>query len=162
MGCVIDMRNRDRLDRLMQEAEASPQVRRVHLRGKVGTGALARGAFISPSLIEVEDLGSRFVQEELFGPLLVIERFADEADAITRANATRYGLAASVWGRDATRMRRIAQRVRSGTVWMNSHNRLFAEAETGGSRDSGYGRLHGPQGLDDFLQTKHIYQELGR
>jgi acyl-CoA reductase-like NAD-dependent aldehyde dehydrogenase len=67
-----------------------------------------------------------------------------------------------VWGRDATRARRIARRLRSGTVWMNSHNRLFPEAETGGSRDSGYGRLHGVQGLDDFLQTKHVYYELGQ
>ena len=56
----------------------------------------------------------------------------------------------------------FARRLRSGTVWMNSHNRLFAEAETGGSRDSGYGRLHGVQGLDDFLQTKHVYYELGQ
>jgi betaine-aldehyde dehydrogenase len=162
MGCLIDLRSRDRIDRLVQEAGDSAQVRRVHLRGRVGTGALARGAFISPSLIEVEDLGSRYVQDELFGPLLVIERFADEDAAVARANATRYGLAASVWGRDTTRARRIARRLRSGTVWMNSHNRLFAEAETGGSRDSGYGRLHGVQGLDDFLHTKHVYYELSQ
>ncbi len=160
MGCLIDMRNRDRIDNLVRDAGASPQVRRVHLRGQIGTGALARGAFMSPSLIEVEDLSSRFVQEELFGPLLVIERFCSEEDAVVRSNATRYGLAASVWGRDAQRARRIARRLRSGTVWMNSHNRLFPEAETGGSRDSGYGRLHGVQGLDDFLLTKHIYTEL--
>lgn len=156
MGCLIDMRNRDRIEQLMQQAERET---RVHLRGRVGGGALARGAFITPSLIEVEDLGSRFVQEELFGPLLVLERFVDDADAVARANATRYGLAASVWSHDANRMRRVAGALRSGTVWCNTHNRLFAEAETGGSRDSGYGRLHGPQGLDDFLQTKHFYFE---
>ena len=161
MGCVIDMRNRDRIEALLQQAETSPEVLRIHLRGTAGSGALARGAFISPSLIEVQDLNSRFIQEELFAPLLVIERFSDDDEAVARANATRYGLAASVWGRDTNRARRIAQRLRSGTVWLNSHNRLFAEAETGGARDSGYGRLHGPQGLDDFLQTKHVYQELG-
>jgi betaine-aldehyde dehydrogenase len=162
MGCLIDMRNRNRIEGLLEAAGDSAEVRRVHLRGKVGAGELASGAFMTPSLLEVEDLGSRFVQDELFGPLLVIERFADDDAAVARANATRYGLAASIWGRDATRARRIARRLRSGTVWMNSHNRLFAEAETGGSRDSGYGRLHGVQGLDDFLQTKHVYFELDR
>ncbi len=158
MGCLIDMRARDRIDGLLHEAERSEGVR-VHLRGALGSGPLARGAFIAPSLLEVRDLASRFVQEELFGPVLVVERFADDAEAVARANATRYGLAASVWGRDAARMQRIARRLRSGTVWANCHNRLFAEAETGGSRASGYGRLHGVEGLNDFLQTKHIYTE---
>jgi acyl-CoA reductase-like NAD-dependent aldehyde dehydrogenase len=68
-------------------------------------------------------------------------------------------LAASVWSTDMKRTRRVAARLRSGTVWSNSHNRLFAEAETGGLRDSGYGRLHGAEGLNDFLQTKHFYFE---
>jgi betaine-aldehyde dehydrogenase len=53
----------------------------------------------------------------------------------------------------------VASALRSGTVWINAHNKLFAEAETGGHHDSGYGRLHGAQGLDDFLATKHVYQE---
>jgi betaine-aldehyde dehydrogenase len=107
----------------------------------------------------VQDLASSFIQDELFGPLLVIERFKDEADAVHRANATRFGLAASVWSQNATRVRRVAGQLRSGTVWSNSHNRLFAEAETGGFRDSGDGRLHGLEGMNDFLQTKHFYFE---
>ena len=112
-----------------------------------------------PSLVAVQELSSDFIQNELFGPLLVIERFAGESDAVNRANATRYGLAASVWSTDMKRARRVAAQLRSGTVWSNSHNRLFAEAETGGSRDSGYGRLHGVEALNDFLQTKHFYFE---
>ncbi|MES2053415.1 MAG: aldehyde dehydrogenase family protein, partial [Pseudomonadota bacterium] len=87
------------------------------------------------------------------------ERFSNEDEAVARANATRFGLAASVWSSDMKKSRRIAARLRSGTVWSNSHNRLFAEAETGGFRDSGYGRLHGAEGLNDFLQTKHFYFE---
>jgi acyl-CoA reductase-like NAD-dependent aldehyde dehydrogenase len=158
MGCLIDMRNRDRIDGLVSEAE---RTQRVLLRGRIGTGALAKGAFIEPSLVEVEDLSSDFVQRELFGPLLVIERFRDEDDALTRANATQFGLSASVWSSDARKTRRIASRLRSGTVWSNTHNKLFAEAETGGFRDSGYGRLHGAEGLNDFLQTKHFYSETG-
>jgi betaine-aldehyde dehydrogenase len=156
MGCLIDMRSRDRIDGLMTDAE---RTQRVLLRGRIGSGALARGAFIEPSLVEVEDLSSNFVQDELFGPLLVIERFRDEEEAVARANATRFGLAASVWSSDARKTRRVAGRLRSGTVWSNTHNKLFAEAETGGFADSGYGRLHGAEGLNDFLQTKHIYFE---
>lgn len=156
MGCLIDVRNRDRINALMDTAEAT---QKVLLRGRVPGGALARGAFIEPSLVEVEDLSCDFVQKELFGPLLVLERFSSEDEAVLRANATRYGLAASVWSTDAKKSRRIAARLRSGTVWSNAHNRLFAEAETGGFRDSGYGRLHGVEGLNDFLQTKHFYFE---
>lgn len=156
MGCLIDGHNRDRINALMDTAQAS---QRVLLRGRVPGGALARGAFIEPSLVEVQDLASDFIQNELFGPLLVIERFNGEEEAVSRANATRFGLAASVWSTDAKKSRRIAAQLRSGTVWSNCHNRLFAEAETGGFRDSGYGRLHGVEGLNDFLQTKHFYFE---
>jgi acyl-CoA reductase-like NAD-dependent aldehyde dehydrogenase len=156
MGCLIDMHNRDRINALMDAAQAT---QKVLLRGRIPGGALARGAFIEPSLVEVQDLASDFIQKELFGPLLVIERFQNEDEAVSRANATRFGLAASVWSTDAKKSRRIAAQLRSGTVWSNSHNRLFAEAETGGFRDSGYGRLHGAEGLNDFLQTKHFYFE---
>ncbi|MFZ2737273.1 MAG: aldehyde dehydrogenase family protein [Burkholderiaceae bacterium] len=156
MGCLIDVRNRERINGLLDQAQAT---QKVLLRGAVPGGALARGAFIEPSLIEVQDLASDFIQNELFGPLLVLERFQNEAEAVSRSNATRFGLAASVWSSDAKKSRRIASQLRSGTVWSNSHNRLFAEAETGGFRDSGYGRLHGAEGLNDFLQTKHFYFE---
>lgn len=156
MGCLIDMRNRDRINGLLDIAAATQNL---IVRGSIPGGRLSKGAFIEPSLVEVEDLACDFVQKELFGPLLVIERFQGEDQAVHRANATRYGLAASVWSRDATRVRRIGAQLRAGTVWSNTHNRLFAEAETGGFRDSGYGRLHGAEGLNDFLQTKHYYFE---
>jgi acyl-CoA reductase-like NAD-dependent aldehyde dehydrogenase len=80
---------------------------------------------------------------------------------VARANATRFGLAASVWGRNQQRARRIARALKTGTVWLNAHNKLYAEAETGGYRESGYGRLHGIEGLNDFLETKHVYFETG-
>jgi acyl-CoA reductase-like NAD-dependent aldehyde dehydrogenase len=156
MGSLIDRRNRDRIAGLVDTAQRDEQLL---LRGAIPSGELARGAFIHPSLVAVEDLQSDFVQKELFGPLLVIERCRDEDDAILRANATRYSLASSVWTGDASRARRIASRLNFGTVWANAHNRLFAEAETGGYRDSGYGKLHGIEGLNDFMQTKHFYFE---
>ena len=108
---------------------------------------------------EIEDLNSSFVQDEIFGPFIVIERFNSSDEAIERANATRFGLAASVWGENREHARKLASKLKSGTVWLNCHNRLFAEAETGGYRESGYGRLHGLQGLEDFMSTKHVYWE---
>src|SRR5690606_23335917 len=111
-------------------------------------------------MVEIEDLNSPLIQEEIFGPFLVIERFQDEAEAVERANATRYGLAASVWTERLDQARRVARKIRTGTVWSNTHNKLFAEAETGGHHDSGYGRLHGVEGLNDFLATKHFYYEV--
>lgn len=155
MGSLIDVRNRDRIEALVSEAQ---RTERVLLRGRIPRGTPAAGAFIEPSLVEVEKLESPFIQAEHFGPLLVLERFLDEADAVARANATRYGLSASVWTRDASRARRVARAIRFGTVWCNAHNVLHAEAETGGHHDSGYGRLHGVEGLNEFLATKHFYQ----
>jgi len=114
---------------------------------------------VSPTLVEVSDLGSRYVQHELFGPVLVIERYGSRAEAIERANATRYGLAASVWTTDRAAGQAMARELKSGTVWLNTHNKLYPEVETGGFRESGYGRLHGVEGLNDFLSTKHVYWE---
>jgi acyl-CoA reductase-like NAD-dependent aldehyde dehydrogenase len=156
MGCLIDVPNRDRIAGLVDKAEKEEKVL---LRGEVPAGALAKGAFIRPSLIEVEDLQSPFIQQELFGPLLNLERFSTEEDALMRANATQYSLSSSVWTSDGIKARRMAMQMRFGTVWTNTHNRLFAEAETGGYRDSGWGKLHGLEGMNDFMQTKHFYFE---
>jgi acyl-CoA reductase-like NAD-dependent aldehyde dehydrogenase len=158
MGPLIDVRNRDRIAGLVAQAEATGKLL---VRGRVPDGELGKGAFISPSLVEVEDLASPFIQNELFGPLLVLERFADDNEAVARANATRYSLASSVWTTNAQRARRVAARLKFGTVWCNAHNRLFPEAETGGYGDSGYGKLHGEEGMNDFMVTKHVYFETG-
>jgi betaine-aldehyde dehydrogenase len=156
LGPLIDLANRDRVARLAQDAA---QHGRVWLQGGVPTGTLARGAFVTPTLVEVDDLDSPYIQEELFGPVLVIERYQDRTEAIARANATRYGLAASVWSADRAAGQSMARELKCGTVWVNAHNKLFPESETGGFRESGYGRLHGVEGLSDFLSTKHVYWE---
>jgi len=157
MGCLIDIANRDRIAALVEEAG---KTERVLLKGDIPGGDLKNGAFIAPSLIEVQDLDSPLIQQELFGPLLILERFGDEEEAVRRSNATRYSLAASVWTRDVAKARKMASKLKFGTVWHNTHNRLFAEAETGGYGDSGYGKLHGVEGLNDFMQTKHFYSEI--
>ncbi|MBB1604588.1 aldehyde dehydrogenase family protein [Variovorax sp. UMC13] len=138
-----------RIDDALQAADA------VLLRGR------REGNFVHPSLVAHRDTRAFFVQEEIFGPLLVLERFEDEREAIARANHTEFGLSASVWTRDGARAMRVARALRNGTVWINDHNKLFAEAETGGYRRSGLGRLHGYDALIDFQEIKHIYQQVG-
>jgi betaine-aldehyde dehydrogenase len=133
----------------------------VVLRGRRLDGALAAGNFLTPTLVAHDDPNAFFAQEEIFGPFVVLEKFEDEKEAVARANNTVFGLSASVWTADGDRGMRLARALRDGTVWINDHNRLFAEAETGGYRRSGIGRLHGYEGLADFLETKHIYRNAG-
>jgi acyl-CoA reductase-like NAD-dependent aldehyde dehydrogenase len=110
-------------------------------------------------LVHVQNLKSTLVQDELFGPIINLELAQDEDALVTRANATCYGLAASVWTKEVGQAQRLSRRIRAGTVWINTHTRQSPETETGGFGDSGLGRLHGLQGLDDFLETKTIYFE---
>ena len=158
MGPMIDVPNRERIRSLVDEAE---QTGEVVLKGQIPGGKLANGAFIRPSLVAMRDPGSPLAAKEVFGPVLTLDTFEDEDEAILKANNTRYGLAASVWTGDLKRAQRMAHRIQSGTVWINAHNRLFAEAETGGYKESGFGRLHGVEGLEAFLQTKHISWHTG-
>ncbi len=154
MGPLIDQRNQVRI---LEEVRAASQDCRVLLAGIVPTDTPRGGAFITPSLVATQDLNSHYVQDEIFGPLITLERFESDDDAVHRANATRYGLAASVWTQDFRAARNVARRIKFGNVWVNSHNRLFAEIETGGYRQSGFGRLHGVEGLNDFMETKHVF-----
>jgi betaine-aldehyde dehydrogenase len=155
MGSLIDTANQTRLLGIIEQAGDEGELL---LRG----APLAQGAFLTPSLFRIDNLNSTLVQDELFGPIASVETFADEAEAVHMANATVYGLAASVFTRDLNRTMRMSRAIRAGTVWVNSHTRLFAEGETGGYGQSGLGRLHGLEGLNDFLETKHVYIEAGQ
>ena len=158
MGPLFDLPS---AERYVQDCEAAAQAGDVLLQGRVEDGH-PRGNVVTPALYALSDPGHRLVQDELFSPIGIVERFATEQDAVVRANATRYGLAASVHSADHARGRRALRARKSGTVCTYCHNRLFAEVETGGYRESGLGRLHGLEGLADFLETKHIYAEFGR
>lgn len=159
MGSLIDRPSQKRQAALVEQAGDEGEL---VLKGSIPGGDLANGAFITPTLFRIDDLKSPLVQEELFGPIVSIETFGDEAEAVHKANATRYGLAASLFTRDLARATRVSRAIRAGTVWLNCHTRLFAEGETGGYGQSGLGRLHGVEGLDDFLETKHVYLEAGK
>ena len=156
LGPIIDAANQQRLAGIIDRAAAEADM---VVHGGIGTGDLAGGHFITPSMFEIDDVQHDLVQDELFGPIVSLERFGDETEALSKANATRYGLAASVYTADLNRSMRMSRKLKFGTVWLNCHNRLLAEVETGGYRESGIGRLHGMEAMNDFLETKHIYLE---
>jgi len=154
MGPVIDKANQQRIANLIDQADQETDIL---VRGGIPGGDLADGSYITPTLFEINDIHSSLVQEELFAPMVGIEVIEDEEDAVAKANATRFGLAASVWTKDVNRAMRVSRDIRSGNMWLNSHMKLMSEAETGGFGESGLGRLHGEEGLADFLETKHIF-----
>ncbi len=158
MGPLFDEAS---VERYQANLDAAAQSGPTLLAGAVEEGH-PRDNVVTPALYEIEATDHRLVQDELFAPIVMVERFASDQDAVLSANSTRYGLAASVFTEDQARARRVARALKSGTVWINCHNRLFAEAETGGYRDSGLGRLHGLEGLAPFMETKHVYAEFGR
>lgn len=156
LGPIIDYANQQRLAGIIDRAASEAEM---VVHGGIGKGDLAKGYFITPSMFEIDDVNHDLVQDELFGPIVSLERFGGENDALSMSNATSYGLAASVYTSDLNRSMRMGRKLKFGTVWMNCHNRLLAEVETGGYRESGIGRLHGIEAMNDFLETKHIYLE---
>ncbi len=115
-----------------------------------------RGWFVSPAVFSDLPAGSRLVREEIFGPVLTVQRFADEAEAVALANDTEYGLAAGLWTRDVDRAWRVGRAIRAGTVWINTYHHFYDEAEVGGFKRSGIGRQQGVEGLYEFTETKHL------
>ncbi|CAB3913513.1 aldehyde dehydrogenase family protein [Achromobacter anxifer] len=155
MGPLIDRANVDRVDRAVETAIASG-ARVAERGGPVTTGPLASGAFYRPTLLEVSDNSLAIVQQETFGPVLTIQRFNEEAEAVRLANDNEYGLAASVWTGDMDRALRVAQAIDAGSVWINDWAKVYDGTEEGGFKQSGLGRLNGLAALEDFIEYKHI------
>jgi len=123
-----------------------------------GGGALPRpGYFIAPTIITGLTEGSRLVDEEQFGPVLPVLTYATVEEAVQRANATRYGLGASVWSSDVPRAQKVAQQLEAGTVWINAHGGATADIPFGGFKESGLGRAMGTLGLKSYLEARVIY-----
>lgn len=115
-----------------------------------------RGYFVAPTVVSDLPAQSPVVQEEIFGPVLAVQRFRSEEEAIELANGTPYGLTAGIWTQNLRRALTVARAVQAGTVWINGYNRSYAEAESGGYRQSGIGRTRGLEGLMEFTETKHV------
>ncbi|MFJ4194190.1 aldehyde dehydrogenase family protein [Pseudomonas sp. NPDC089534] len=161
MGPLIDKANVQRVDRAVEDAiAAGAQV--IVRGGPVTEGPLARGAFYRPTLLRVSDPDLAIVRQETFGPVLTLQVFDSEAEAIELANRSEFGLAASVWTRDGDRSLRVARELEAGTVWVNDWAVVYDEFEEGGFKQSGQGRLNGVAALDDFVEYKHIALNPGR
>jgi betaine-aldehyde dehydrogenase len=155
MGPIIDKPNVERVDKIVQDAIG--QGARVIVRGgPITDGPLAAGAFYRPALLEVHDNSMPIVQNEVFGPVLTMQTFATEAEAIAMANDSDYGLSASVFTRDVDVSLRVALALESGSVWVNDWARLHDQFEEGGFKGSGLGRMRGFAVMDDFVEFKHI------
>ncbi len=119
-----------------------------------------RGYFISPAVFADVKHEMRISQEEIFGPVVSVIKFKDEADALRIANGTAYSLAAGVWSRDMGRVQRFAKRARAGTVWINTYGYTDVRLPWGGERDSGLGREHGTAAIENFTEPKAIWMNL--
>jgi len=155
MGPLIDKANVERVDRMVEAAIAAG-AKAIVRGGPVTDGELAKGAFYRPTLLEVTDNQADIVQQEVFGPVLAMQVFDTEAQAVALANGTEYGLAASVWSRDLDRQVRMARALDAGTVWINGWAALSDQFEEGGFKQSGLGRMRGLAVLEDFIEHKHI------
>jgi betaine-aldehyde dehydrogenase len=122
--------------------------------------ALEKGSYYLPTIFDRCDRSMRIVTEETFGPILTVERFIDEAEAIVLGNDTQYGLAAGVRTSDTARGERVVRALRHGTVWLNDFGYYTAAAEWGGYGKSGNGRELGVAGLAEYQETKHIWHNV--
>jgi acyl-CoA reductase-like NAD-dependent aldehyde dehydrogenase len=154
MGPLIDKAAVARVDAMVDEAlaYAKPIVR----GGPATEGRLADGAFYLPTLLEVDDVNSAIVQQEVFGPVATFEVFDDEAQAVTRANATEMGLAAAIFTNDLNISRRVSREIQAGTVWTNTWAAINDGFAEGGYKQSGIGRLRGPLAITEFQEAKTV------
>ena len=130
---------------------------RTHGKVIAGGSALDRdGYFIAPTIVRDIPDNARLVQEEQFGPVLPVLKYSDLDDAIARANGSEYGLGGTVWGTDTTRAFEVAQRIASGTVWVNKHLELPPDIPFAGAKQSGFGTEMGQEGLEEFTQLRII------
>lgn len=157
IGPLISKAHFDRVTGYLERASADG------VRAAVGGAALeGDGYFVAPTvLVDVKET-AECAREEIFGPVVTVETFTEENDAITRANSVPYGLSASVWTADARRSHDVASRLDAGTVWVNAHLVLANEVPWGGFKGSGYGRDLSLYALDDYSRTKHVMHNLAR
>ncbi len=153
MGPLVTAEHRDRV---MGYIDIGREEARLLCGGGRGKGPLASGCFVEPTIFVDVDNSMRIAREEIFGPVLVVIPFDDEADAIRIANDTPFGLAGAAWTRDVFKGLRVLKQLKAGILWLNTYHPTYNEAPWGGYKQSGFGRELGVWGIENYLETKQI------
>jgi betaine-aldehyde dehydrogenase len=154
MGPIVSPLHRERVEAYI-EAGVREGARLLCGGNRLG-GALAGGNFIAPTIFDGTSRDMRIVKEEIFGPVLVVQTFDDEAEAVAIANDTIYGLAGAVFTQDIAKAHRVIRKLRAGITWINTYHPTYNEAPWGGYKQSGIGRELGTYGYDAYTEVKQI------